>query len=354
MQIKWMITLLVSLIMAFALTGMAQSGLVASWSFNSNSTDTIFDESGNEYHGALYGAGRTSGIDGNALVFDGEDDYARIPKDGAAPPEAFANLEQGSISLWFKVDRIPVQYGIAPMLYYGAEEKCDFFDAANQGLIIELGHSPVHNRSERLYFTIWEQGCTYPSFCFDSREAIPESQWMHFVAVVGEDYNTGYLNGEEMDNRRYNFGTPDFSQFFANAVVHEKMWLGKGYWDRTTQFYDGAIDELRIYNRPLSAAEVNNLFQNPGLATGLHKAPGKSNFRMYPNPANKRLQLSLGDEASLIRQIKIRDMSGKLMLQKRQMQYQQSVDISGLAEGTYFVTFRNGERRFKRKFVVQR
>jgi hypothetical protein len=70
----------------------------------------------------------------------------------------------------------------------------------------ELGHSPVHPASEFLYFTIWKNGCTVPSFCYDSNSEIPTGVWHHFVAVVGEDYNTGYLNGEEMTNRWYNFG----------------------------------------------------------------------------------------------------------------------------------------------------
>ena len=253
---------LVLLIITFAPLMMAQDGLVAYWSFDETEGDTLYDKTENANHGTVYGAERIDGVSGKALSFDGEDDYARIPGDGKAPPSVLSELGEGSISLWFKVNHIPTNYGIAPIFYYGAEEKCDFFDAANKGLIIELGHSPVHYGSERLYFTIWKNGCTYPSFCYDSNHAILEGKWHHLVVVVGADFNTGYLNGEEMVNRRYNFGNASYSQFFADAIAHENMWIGKGHWDRTTQHYDGAIDELRIYANPISESEVKNLYND--------------------------------------------------------------------------------------------
>ena len=223
------------LLFTYCSTINAQDGLVAYWSFDELVNDTIYDYSQNKNHGTNYGATLVPGILGNALSFDGKDDYARIPEDGQNPPDLFSTLGKGSISLWFKAKNIPVEYGIAPILYYGAEEQCDFFDAANQGLIIELGHSPIYLGSEAIFFTIWKNGCTYPSFCFDSFVPVSSDQWHHYVATIGDNSNKGYLDGFEMTSRRYSFGDPYDSQFFEDAVAHEKMWLGKGYWDNTTQ-----------------------------------------------------------------------------------------------------------------------
>jgi len=78
-----------------------------------------------------------------------------------------------------------INYG--GVLVDGMKGKALYFDAANSGLIIEVGHSPVHSGSERLYFTIWKNGCTYPSFCFDSNDAISTGQWHHIVVVVDEN-----------------------------------------------------------------------------------------------------------------------------------------------------------------------
>lgn len=190
------------LVMLIAFPATAQEGLVGYWNFDNVSGDTLFDRSPFDNHGTNYGGEPVQGPKNNALAFDGNSSYARIPKNGEYPPEILKELGQGSISVWFKVDHILTEHGIAPIFYYGAWEKCDFFDAANQGLIIEVGHSPVHYKSKNIYFTIWKNGCTYPSFCFDSNSSISTGEWHHFVAVVGENYNTGYLDGQEMAYRR--------------------------------------------------------------------------------------------------------------------------------------------------------
>jgi len=245
--------------------GDTSSGLVAHWAFDEVNGSIVHDASGNGFHGTKYGGTWTPGPIGGALVFDGNDDYVEITQNTSDLHSQLATLGAGSISLWFRVNFIPTDHGIAPIFYYGARDPCtNFFDAANQGLIIEVGHSPIHRASKRLYFTIWANGCTYPSFCFDSRHPLTEGEWYHFVAVVGEDYNTGYLNGQEMADRRYNFGTFLYSQFFADAVKHEVLWIGRGYWDAQDDprplYADGAIDDVRIYNRPLSSEDVEELY----------------------------------------------------------------------------------------------
>ncbi len=238
---------------------------VARWTFDEGSGAVVHDVSGNGFHGTLHGGTWISGPLNGALALDGDDDYVEITQNTSAMRNRLAELGQGSISVWFRVNHIPTGHGIAPIFYYGAEEPCtNFFDAANQGLIIEAGHSPIHRGSQRLYFTIWANGCTYPSFCYDSWHPLSENEWYHFVAVVGENYNTGYLNGEEMVDRNYNFGTSSYSQFFENAVKHEALWMGRGYWDAvddpTPLYTEGAIDDIRIYDQPLSSQEISDLY----------------------------------------------------------------------------------------------
>jgi hypothetical protein len=243
--------------------GYLSDDLVGHWKFDEDSGNTAYDSSGNDFHGTVYGATWTPGYIGGGLEFNGIDAYVQVSDVSSAPPSVLASLGEGSISVWFNVDHIPIDKGIRPIFYYGAYNPCiDMFDAANQGLVIEAGHSPVHRKSKRVYFTIFADGCDFPSFCFDSRDDLNEDEWYHFVAVVGEDYNTGYLNGEELVHRRYNFGTSSYSQFFADAVKHETLWIGKGYWDAEPVYFDGVIDDIRIYNRPLNAAEVRNLYGN--------------------------------------------------------------------------------------------
>ena len=134
-------------------------GLVAHWAFDEGSGNIVEDSSTYGNSGTVYGASWTTGAVNGALEFDGIDDFIQIPDDSSIPPSHFASLGDGSISVWFKCDYIPTDNGIAPIFYYGSSSPCEnMFDASNQGLIIEIGHSPVHLGSKRIYFTIFANG----------------------------------------------------------------------------------------------------------------------------------------------------------------------------------------------------
>ncbi len=335
-----------------SLLATAQNGLVAHWSFDNMSGDTIFDFSGNDYHGNNYGAVIIDGKVGEALAFDGLNDYARITENGSAPPEVLRSLGKGSISLWFKVDVIPTDYGIAPMFFYGAEEMCDFFDAANQGMIIELGHSPIFPGSEELFFTMWKNGCTYPSFCFDSNFPIPEGEWVHFVAVVGEDFNTGYLNGYEMTNRFYNFGNSEESQFFEDAVVHEALWFGKGHWDETVQYFDGAIDEVRIYDRPLTSQEVEELYSDTAMITSVNSLPKPSSIKVHPNPASNTIYFDVSGSQEQPESIELIGPGGQMVLKQQVSGSSGKISLAGMTNGLYILKIYFDKGVIRKKVLI--
>jgi len=332
-----------------------QDGLVGYWSFDQLDADSILDHSVRENHGLAYGASLQRGVKGNALYFDGMDDYAEIQGEELSVPESVKGLREGAISLWFRVDSIPRGHGIAPLFYYGGEEQCDFFDAANQGLVLEVGHSPVHKKSERIYFTIFANGCTYPSFCFNSNQSIIKERWYHLVVIVGEDYNTGYLDGEEMTNRWYNFGGPDDSQFFDNALRHERLWLGKGHWDRTTQYLKGAIDELKIFYRPLSDEMVQALYREGKDPTRVERAGTDEDLLgVYPNPAEGILQYESRTEGTKSSIVKVIDMNGRIVFMQSGMPASGRLDLSHLSGGLYQIVITGEQEQFSKKTIVLR
>jgi hypothetical protein len=347
---KWYSLVIFVLLVLYTLTINAQNSLVAYWSFDELANDIIYDYSQNTNHATNYGATLVPGIIGNALSFDGTDDFVRISKDGKGPPTIFSTLGKGSISVWFKAENIPTNYGIAPILYYGTEQQCDFFDAANKGLIIELGHSPVYLGSEAIFFTIWKNGCTYPSFCFDSYSPVSTSEWHHYVAVVGENFNTGYLDGVEMIGRRYSFGNSSYSQFFEDAVVHEKMWLGKGHWDNTTQYFNGTIDELRIYDKALTSDEVLDLF---GIQSSVNQNKNNiAEIKILPNPVGEILHYDLSEINEKILFIRISNTNGKVVIKEKVLSNDDELYIGKLPEGIYFVDFIGKKNTFHEKVVI--
>ena len=238
-------------------------GLVAYWDFEVNQGDTVVDNVlRNGLNGEVYGAVKSEG----AMDFDGVDDYIAI-----RGVRRLASLGEGSISVWFKFASLPLlgNWGdpsVHPIFYAG--------DGVNSGLIIEVGHSPL-SENTKIYFTISTTGgaaFSKPVFCFDSNSEINEDEWYHFVAVVGDNFNTGYLNGEELVARKYNFAVgvgdsnkqevgPSNSIFFDDLAEMTECWIGKGIFLGFEEYFDGWIDEVRIYDKPLKKSEVEALYE---------------------------------------------------------------------------------------------
>ena len=333
----------------------AQTGLLAHYSFENINNNQFIDHVTGELGGTVFGAGSVPGAVENALKFNGFGDFVSISDGNTEPPDFFADLSEGSISVWFRVDNIPA-YGIRPIFYYGVKNACDFFDAANKGLIIEVGHSPIHNGSKRLYFTIWSNGCTYPSFCYDSRNPIVEGQWYHFVAVVGADFNTGYLDGQLMTDRRYNFGNTSTHEFFSDALSHQRLWLGKGYWDTNEMYFEGAIDEVKIFDKALNQEEINMLYAEGDLTAVSQNSDENAATFLFPNPARKTVSLDIPSTLDKTLDFKLYNNTGKLVFELKVSRLNQTktIDISDLPKGLYVYSLSEGAQIIKtEKLVIQ-
>lgn len=223
---------------------------VAYWNFNETEGEIVYDSSDNAYDGLIIGANRT----GNALDFNGFSDYVEIADVNGYPPEKIGNLSIGTISVWFKFDSVPPDRTIHPIFYFGDGTG----GTRNSSLQVELGH---FTSNSKLYFTVFKGGgdeYERPILCFDSRFNLQTDTWYHFAAVVGKGFNTGYLNGEEMIDRRYNFGDEKSSFFFDTVFDQKVCWIGKGFlgFFTTEDYFDGLIDEVRIYDRCLTKNEI--------------------------------------------------------------------------------------------------
>lgn len=79
-------------------------------------------------------------------------------------------------------------------------------------------------------------------------------------------------------------------------------------------------------------------------------------FGVYPNPAQNYLQMQYFSPNEENIQLQIIDLNGKVMLNRSISGNQQGVnylqlDISGLAKGTYWVTFRNAKQSYQKQIV---
>ncbi len=176
------------------------------------------------------------------------------------------------------------------------------------------------------------------------------SEWHHYVAVVGDNFNTGYFDGVEMTGRRYNFGNSSDSQFFADAIAHEKMWLGKGHWDNTTQYFDGTIDELRIYDKALTSDEVLDLY---GIHSSVNqKKNSTAEIRILPNPVGEILHYDLSEINERILFIRMTSTDGKVVIKEKILSNDKELYIGKLPEGIYFVDFIGKKNTYHEKVMI--
>jgi hypothetical protein len=260
---------------AFSSACLADTGLVAQWSFNEASGGVAQDQGPNSLNGILVGGATFApGIDGNALL-PGVG-YANVTTSSGSFPTALGQLSQGSISVWFKFNRLTNENEIFPIFYLGD----GVGGPLNSSATIEIGHFGAG--MSKVFFTILDDNMHIP-LCFDSTFVLTPGQWYNYVASVGPDGNTGYLNGKEMITRHYNFGLPTATSFLDDVVDQNVAWIGSGFLGYVTnqQYFDGMIDELRVYDRPLTAAEVWHQYTSIAGLAGDANGDGKVSFADY-------------------------------------------------------------------------
>lgn len=242
-----------------------QSNLLGHWKFDETSGTTASDSTGN-YDATIYGdAIFSTGKKGNSLYFDGVDDYVKLPVEAISQ---IGNLTEGTISLWINYTSVLDSQVIMPIFYIGNEDNND----DDSLFIIEIGHFDNENPgpdmldpdNKKLYATWVDVAIDQnPYLCFDTNENLEENTWYHFVLVVNSSGNTGYLNGEELKDRNYNFGTESDKKFLSDIPVKEicTIGYGKSHSDVSSDFmfYKGYIDDLRIYNEPLTKTEIQEM-----------------------------------------------------------------------------------------------
>lgn len=236
------------------------NGLIANWTFDNDLNDEVIDNSGYKLNGTSYSVNYEDRVIGKSLLFDGETSKIIIPNANSLPPESIATLKEGTIAGWFKFVNKGGQ--VLPILYFGKADSTE----PNYGLILEIGHDGGDINNRRLYFTIIHSRSG--NHCFDSGENLLENTWYHFAVLVSESGNTGYLNGIELTNRRYNLGSDEnYTVFFNNVPNKEILSIGYGKYSQEEPFYsfNGNIDNIMIYNRAITEEEVLLLYNMESL-----------------------------------------------------------------------------------------
>lgn len=198
---------------------MKRPGLVAHYKFNGDATDS----SGNGYDGTVYDAASVPGRFGEAdkaYYFDGEDDYIEVEC------QSFINKPERneiSVAAWLKLTTNP---GATLALY------------ANEFVIYQT--------QQKLSFSIVTTAQDLVEI-----EEVPYNQWVHFVGTYDGTNITVYINGTANKESKIH-EEPGSIRYLSRNLVFGRNIVSSYYWK-------GTIDDFQIYDRVLTAEEINEL-----------------------------------------------------------------------------------------------
>src|SRR5882724_3834407 len=216
---------LASLILALPATAQT-SGLVAGYSFAEGSGTTVADVSGNNNRGTLGGGvtWTTQGKFGNALVFNGAS-FVTIPA------AASLNLTTAmTLEAWIYPTTAATNWSTALM----REQPGEFVYTLYVG-------SP--SNSPNVFFNTGASSSTERGVAGPS--ALPVNTWSHLAGTYDGAVVRLYVNGAQVASRAFT-GT-------IGSTTGALRIGGNGVWG---EYFTGRIDEVRIYNRALTPAEV--------------------------------------------------------------------------------------------------
>ncbi len=234
---------------SYADNAIISRGLVAYYSFDKLIGNRIIDESGNGHDGDVYGkANLVKGIRGKAFYFDG-DTYIDIGKF----TEDFSNGI--TIAAWVRFDENRYWSRIVDLGNGKAEDNIILSQMDGEDSInFEVYTSEVYSSNTDWY----TQKIIVPHI-------IKWGKWMH-IAVVGKPEGDHlqvkvYINGKLQKTFNY-YGEPNTITNRPRKVVRTKCYIAKSNWE-VDELLKGAIDELYIFNRPLTSQEVYELYTAP-------------------------------------------------------------------------------------------
>jgi hypothetical protein len=224
----------VTVIAADSVSNTAASGPVAAYGFNEGTGSTVADVTGNGRTGTISGATWTStGKFGAALSFDGIDDWVTVADAAALDLTTSMTLEAWvfptAVGSWRNVLMKERPNGQSYSLYShdNARRPAGYL---NLGQPADVGTN--------------------------SNTGLPLNAWSHLAATYDGTTLRLFVNGAQVGTKAVT--GPIVTSTGALRVGGNSIW---------GEYFTGRIDEIRLYNRVLTAAEIQTDMNAP-LASG--------------------------------------------------------------------------------------
>ncbi|WP_240766312.1 LamG-like jellyroll fold domain-containing protein [Paraburkholderia flava] len=204
------------------------------WLTFDETTGTVAaDSSGNTHTGALIGGvTHVAGKSNNAISLDGSTGYVNLPDD------LIVDVADFTIASWVNWNG-------------GAAWQRIFDFGSGTGRYMYL--SPKGGPNNRVRFAITTNG-SYGEYRIDGTAALPTGQWTHIAVTLQGTTLTLYINGVAANS----VANVPFAPWRVGPTAQN--WIGRSQFS-ADPFFNGLVDDFRIYRGALSASQVEALAQ---------------------------------------------------------------------------------------------
>jgi hypothetical protein len=206
------------------------------WTFEDRDGDQVLDLSGNERHGTLHGGGFVSSPLGEAVKLNGVDDYIALPHLGLREPSLYGGVA-GDFTISARV-RVPAVDKYNTLCFGCGPFSSMFIGTPNLGPRVLSG---LYNQQTG--------GSLWPT----SSAGLLANHWREVTLVVeGGAVARTYLDCQ-LDAELYN---PDIG-------LHNYNFSAIGMGSSPDRWYEGEIDQLRVWSRAMAAEQLPQLCPKP-------------------------------------------------------------------------------------------
>ncbi|MFB6212798.1 MAG: LamG domain-containing protein, partial [Candidatus Magasanikbacteria bacterium] len=169
---------------------------------------------------------------GQCLDFDGSGDYISVQHSGGF----FSDMNKISISFWAKWDSFN---SWSRIIDFGSS-------GGSNGAVLVANESGGND----FIFEIRDSSGSSLGKC-EVVDGIKKDEWIYWVAVWTEGEQKVYKDGTLVK-------TCNFAGSWS-SISEPNKWFGKSNWSGD-DFYNGKIDEMRIYNKALSSSTIKEIY----------------------------------------------------------------------------------------------
>lgn len=309
--------------------------LVAHWKMDEENGILLLDDSGYGNNAVIVGNPMwVPGMIGSAMKFSGINQYAIV-----ADHNSLDVAQAFTVATWIKPEKQATQY----LIKKAEHNKIDGYELS----LASTG---------KVFFR-FNQSSSGDTYRLNSKSSYPSdgNTWMHVAVTYNGSIMKMYINGMENSSKSYSNSIP---------LTQNDLNLSIGAEDDGFRGLQGVMDDVRIYNTALEAADIKKLSSlntNHSLSARLstenltleRKNEEHANLYAYPNPFSYRTSVSFSFSEESLYNLTLFDSRGikiaELLQGEAKSGEVKSIEIEGtnLASGLYLLKLQTEKGKMK-------